>query len=155
MTFCENFRVCLTLSFSSVSARLTNHIRLFWKLQTPLMRKYFSSEKRLFIVFSFRKFVRTQFANFVPLLFSSSGSHDWIIFLQRWSSTSYFTTRRTLVHKMSSSINTFRADTHTFHRAQLSIFWFHFRYISSLGIYEQGRGKCDWRKIGHHIWKNT
>ena len=87
------------------------------------MSNIFTSENRIFIVFSFRKFVRFQFANFILFSLCSSVSNASYCILYAWSSRSFLSILRTLLGEISNSRANFREDS-DFHRFnRLLIFW--------------------------------
>ena len=111
ITFWANFRFYWTPPLLSASSRFTAHIRSFGALDMPSRSNIFSSEKRILKVSSFRKLCRTQFANFILLLFSKSVRAGWTLFLyERYPrSCLKILTRDPL--EISSSPASFRTDT--------------------------------------------
>ena len=83
----------------------------FGSCRSHLCRNNFSSENRIFIVFSFRKRVRTQFENFFLFSLCSSISGGSTVGRR---SRSFFNIRRTLVREIFSSTANFRLVTFFF-----------------------------------------
>ena len=87
------------------------------------MPNIFSSENRIFIVFSFRKFARIQFTNFILFSLCWSVSNGSVCILYTWSSRSLLSILWTLLREIPNSPANFREDSGFCRFNRLLIFW--------------------------------